>query len=388
MKKILFILDEFYPITSAPGVRIKSFLDEFKDYPVFLLGGAESRPQKFQKFDFIFLPVKRPNEKRLVSFIVFLLKINVLSIIRAIKIKPHVAIVSIPKYELLLSLPLLRLSGAKIILDIRDSGKFINYSAYFNHFFPSPASALLGRIVKFFVSKLLQFCLSSSHMITVANEGIYSSLGKHQYKSRIISNGVDTELFHPRRKKRKEKLEKSSRKLKKLNLVYIGNFSEKDNFQIFSGLEKKHKENLCLHLIGEGRNCQKIVEYLTRGGLNLKLYGRVIHQLLPEILIQMDAGFIFRDKEVTESIPVAVYEFCAMGLPTISNNVGIMSQFIKKNRLGEIVNDAQELNLLINRMIVRPQTNALYLRNKAVKKFSRKKQAQLFKREVEILLSI
>ncbi len=383
MKKILFILDEFYPVTSAPGVRIKSFLEEFKNYSVFLLGGAESKPQKF---NFTFLPVKRPNEKRLVSFILFLLKMNVLSIIHTIKLKPHLAVISIPKYELLLSLPFLRLSGAKVVLDIRDSGKFINYSAYFRHFFPSPASVLLGRIVKFSVNLLLRVGLNISYLVTVANEGIYSSLGKYKSKARIISNGVDVELFRPLKKKRRRGKKKSN---KKLNLVYLGNFAEKDSFQIFSGLEEKQKKNLCLHLVGEGRNRRKIIDFLTGRGLNFKFYGRVMHHSLPGILDKMDAGFIFRDEDVTESIPVAVYEFCAMGLPTISNDVGIMSQFIRKNRLGEIVQNAQGLNHLLKRMAAgRPQANALYLRNKAVKEFSRKKQAQLFKREVEKLLSI
>jgi len=379
MKKILFILDEFYPVTSAPGVRIKSFLDEFEENSAILLGGAESKPQKFS---FALLPVKRPNEKNLIRFIIFLLKMNLVGIIQTYKIKPKAVVVSIPKYELLLSLPLIRLSGAKIVLDIRDSEKFINYSAYFSHFFPKRLAALFGRIVKSFVNELLKICLRISDVITVANEGIYVSLGKYKNKSRIINNGVDTKLFCPQKKNQ----EKENGKL---NLVYVGNFSEKDDFQIFSGLEEKTKRKIFLHLVGEGRNRQKIIDYLAKAGLNLKFYGRIGHQLLPALLNEMDVGFIFRDGEVQESIPVAIYEFCAMGLMTISNKVGIMSQFIEKNRLGKVVSNVSELDFLLNTMLAgrrkESRSCARYLRNKAVKEFSRKKQAQLFKQEIEKL---
>jgi len=45
-KKILFIVDEGYPIESAPAVRIDSFLKEVRDQEILLLEGAREQRKK------------------------------------------------------------------------------------------------------------------------------------------------------------------------------------------------------------------------------------------------------------------------------------------------------------------------------------------------------
>ena len=70
-KKILFIVDEGYPIESAPAVRIDSFLKEVRDQEILLLEGArEQRKEKNR------CGLKRPSEKKIISFAYFLLKLN------------------------------------------------------------------------------------------------------------------------------------------------------------------------------------------------------------------------------------------------------------------------------------------------------------------------
>lgn len=380
-QKVLFVVDEFYPVTSAPAVRISSFIDELKDLEVSVLGGnslrneAESVSEKFN-----FYRIFRPPEKSFIKFASFLIRINFIAIFKTIQLRPKVTVISIPKYELLLSVPIIKIFSKKLVIDVRDSYNFINYEAYFSHFVPGFMAMIFGRLVKWSVGLLLQIAMLLADKVTAANIGIFNSLGKFKNKSVIVSNGVETGLFMPAENKVR-------RPGSAINLVYMGNFAEKDDFSWFEHLDEALKPKIVLHLIGEGRNRQKVADFLQQKKINYLYHGQVSHRELPTILSKMDAGIIFREKSVTESIPVVIYEFSSMNIPTVCNDCGLMADFIRSKKLGEVFSDAAGMNSIFQAMAQDSQYFLRYthLHGLAVKEFSRKEQAVVFKAMINSL---
>lgn len=366
MKKILFVIDEFYPIESAPSVRIHSFIKNLKEFQVSILGGSKNKIIK-KKWHLI----KRPEEKNLIGFIIFLLKINLKNIIFSTK-KYDLTIISIPKYELLFSVPVLILLRKKFIIDIRDSFQFLDYSAYLNHFFNEKTSKLLGNFIKEKIIKpIFNLSLKNAKIITVANKGIKENL-KEFSNVHLISNGVDTELFQRKNNKKQDNL---------INLVYIGNFAEKDKFSWILTNLSEFKNNFRLNLIGKGRNKNKIIQKLKDKNINFKDWGVIPHYKIPSILEQMDLGFIFRSGEVTESIPVSIYEFCSIGIPSLVNNKGVMAKFINKFKIGKTFNNQEELKTYLEILSKKPSKLNEFknLPDIAKKEFSRETESLKFK---------
>ena len=74
--KVLFVIDEFFPISSAPSVRINSFIKAVAhNFNVEVLCGSETRnlmeeKPKHQNVNYHIL--RRPPEKRIIGFSLFL----------------------------------------------------------------------------------------------------------------------------------------------------------------------------------------------------------------------------------------------------------------------------------------------------------------------------
>jgi glycosyltransferase involved in cell wall biosynthesis len=366
--KVLFIVDDFYPVNAAPAVRINSFIKEIKGHSVEVLGGF--REDKVQT-DVKYHKVSRPPEKNPISFVKFLLEINWRAYKLAKREKFDTIVVSIPKYELLLCFPLLKKHTNRLILDVRDSFQFIQYGAYLRHFLPQFFAQWLGKMIKTkLVASWFRKALLKADLITVANKGIEQSLSRFSNKVELISNGVDTNHFKPSKEK----------KGPMLNLVYVGNFAEKDRFElILEGLPEFH-EKVKLHLIGYGRNKEKLIQSLRESKVDFIDHGMVPHEKLPSILNKMDLGFIFRDQDVQESIPVSIYEFASMNIPVFTNSVGVMRQLVKEHNLGFIINTKAEFQKELNKILSNQGEKSSFedLHKLAKEKFSREKQAKKF----------
>ena len=364
--KILFILDEFYPIKGAPAIRINSFIQRLSEYQVSVLGGSSEVNKDFNY-------LLRPSEKKFISFVYFLIKINVKSFLLAKKNKPETIVLSIPKYELLFVFPFLKRFTCLLILDIRDSIDFIDYTSYFKHFFPKKIANFFGRITKKMINKILIKSSQKADVITVANQGIANSLPKFKNKISLISNGVDVEKFKPLNKQQYDGS-------LSLNIVYVGNFAEKDKFDWIYKIFPKYNSKVTLNLVGGGRNKNKVLAKLKKLKITVKDYGFVEHSQIPAILNKMDLGFIFREEGVKASVPVAIFEFAAMNIPTITNGVGIMADFVKDDQLGWVVSNPNEFKEIIRDIINNPNLLQKYdsLHTLTKKKYSRKAQAESF----------
>jgi glycosyltransferase involved in cell wall biosynthesis len=229
----------------------------------------------------------------------------------------------------------------RLVLDFRDSLAFLDYGAYLAHFLPNKLATVAGSLILRANRYLQERAIRSATLITVANEGIKRSIAHPNVA--VVPNGVDTDTFIPRHKEWFD----GSRPLK---LVYLGNFAEKDLFGWIAAL--KETANIEIYLIGDGRNRESVREQLQ--GIPTIFHGMLPHDRLPALLEKMDIGFIFRKPGVDQSIPVCLFEYTSMNIPSLCNDAGIMAEFVRSKGIGYVVNDENEVKETISRILEHP----------------------------------
>jgi glycosyltransferase involved in cell wall biosynthesis len=337
MKKILVILDELFPVRGAPQVRIQNLLQSLPTWERHAVGGklASCTPPEGHTL------IERPSERKPISFILFLSRLGSAAKRLARTLRPDAIVVSVPKYEMLFFGPALSKLTPLFVLDFRDSLAFLDYGAYLSHFLPKKLATWVGALILRANRWLQERAIRSATMITVANEGIKRSISHPNVV--VVPNGVDTDTFTPSDKEWFD----GNRPLK---LVYLGNFAEKDLFGWIAAL--KGIPNVEIHLIGDGRNRDKVRQHLE--GVPTVFHGIIPHDDLPALLAQMDMGFIFRKPGVDQSIPVCLFEYTSMNIPSICNNTGIMAEFVTQKGIGYVAGDENEFKATITRILKEP----------------------------------
>ncbi len=398
MTDVLFILDELYPIKNAPSVRIENLYAALSPGKAVAIGGTSSpRDPKMNTNGEInsetppgYITIPRPSERRPLAFAIFLLKLGVQALRAAKLLRPKIIVLSVPKYEMLLFAPLLARLCSRLVIDVRDSLSFLDYGAYLGHFLPRWLASPVGRLIKVIVTGIQRRSLRAASVVTVANQGIASSLS-HDF-IHLLPNGVDTEKFCPIPKSGtnspKTSGEQDSCDDNPIRLVYLGNFAEKDTFDIITELGQSSQIPFVIHLIGEGRNRAQVVENFERARVPFVDHGTIPHEKLPTLLGSMDLGFIFRASGVDESIPVALFEFAACGIPSLCNNIGLMAKVVREHNLGFICSSGSELETALQTWLSNPSKEewAHSLHRKAVQSFSLGSTRSLFRDLIENLL--
>jgi glycosyltransferase involved in cell wall biosynthesis len=337
MKKILIVLDELFPVRGAPQVRIQNLLASLPSWDRHAIGG---------KLEGCAVPeghtlLERPSERKPLAFVLFLAKVGQRSKQLARKLTPDVIVLSVPKYEMLFFAPALSKLAPLFVLDFRDSLAFLDYGAYLAHFLPRRLATFAGSLILRTNRFLQRRAIQSATVITVANEGIKRSIS-HPHVV-VVPNGVDTDTFTPTHKQWFD----GKRPLK---LVYLGNFAEKDLFGWIAALQGL--KNVEIHLIGDGRNRDKVAHQLK--GIPTVFHGVISHDALPSILEQMDLGFIFRKPGVDQSIPVCLFEYTSMNIPSLCNDTGIMAEFVRNNQIGYVVRDEEDFRVNVEHLLAHP----------------------------------
>lgn len=338
MKKILVVLDELFPVRGAPQVRIQNLLASLPAWDRYAVGGKLADCTTPDGHTLL----NRPSERKPVSFILFLGRMGRTAKRLAQKLTPNVIVLSVPKYEMLFFAPALSKLAPVFVLDFRDSLAFLDYGAYLAHFLPKRLATFAGTLILRANRFLQERAIRSATIITVANEGIKRSIA-HPHVV-VVPNGVDTDTFIPTKK---EWFDES----RPLKLVYLGNFAEKDLFGWIASL--KGIRNIEVHLIGDGRNRGKVAQQLE--GIPTIFHGVLSHDALPALLEQMDIGFIFRKPGVDQSIPVCLFEYTSMNIPSLCNDTGIMAEFVRHNEIGYVVKDEQDFKVTLERILSHPQ---------------------------------
>lgn len=374
--KILLVVDEFWPVESAPAVRIHSLMSAFEPGRCEVLAGVFEQPDKCPEGWHLLLRDRSGHPLKILCFLAVL----TWRLLRLVRSRQYAALViSVPKYELLLAVPLLRRFVPKLVIDVRDTLEFLDYEAYFAKFMPRVLAKPLGWLARKFSNYLRTGAFKHADLVSAANPAIAQSMQKFNARVELISNGVDTRHFRP--------ATSPNMLLDKLELTYMGNFVEKDDFTLVASVARQLGSQVRINLIGEGRHKDNIIATLGSDVL-LRDFGRVAHSDIPRLLQGMHIGFIFRSETVCASIPVALYEFSSMNIPVLCNDTGIMGDFVRKHDLGWVVSSERELLAVLQEILKHPAGLDHYraLHAYADTHFSRQAAAKRFKECLDNLL--
>jgi len=358
MKKVLFVVDEFFPISSAPGLRINSFIKYLaKLVNVEIICGAESSPSKKIK-DVKYITLHRPNENKFFRFVFFLISLNLKTIAYCIRHRPDIVVISIPKQELTYCIPFLRMIRQKYVLDIRDVLSVENYTQYLNKFLGRFIGGFLSRIAVRLNDILFSFSIKNACYVTVPWDEFHQKMIRTypRFKHKIIkiSNGVDMESFPKTKPNRK----------KGLTVAYMGNFTEKDFLlPIFKAISKVKDVNLLL--IGKGRDYMKYKEMAKELGISKRceFVGKVDHKDVINQLSRADLGILFRKPNIPTLMAVSILEYMIADLPVIVNDHDEIGRFVKKSNAGMVIKP-NELEHLLDKLSKDKNTLKKYKNNR------------------------
>jgi len=164
-----------------------------------------------------------------------------------------------------------------------------------------------------YVIIVVWFGLRFASKIIVTSPAIFERLHGNIQAARIVHlpNGVDTNLFDPRRVGRKENVP--------VRAVFVGRFEPEKNLssviEAFACLE-----STCYNLtfVGDGSLRRELEEQARRRGVQLDFRGVVEHWRLPSILAEQD---IFMLVSHDEGLPKSLLEAMSCGLACIGSDI-------------------------------------------------------------------
>ena len=360
-KRILIVVDEFFPLASAQAMRIHSFIKELKkEYDLEVLCGEEKRTESDRLPEVKYFTIARPLEKEPLKFLKYFIIFNkkILQITK--KRRYDLVIITIPRYEFLYAINRLK---TPYILDIRDLLTTKNYELIIQRFLPKVFAKIIAKSFEEEKKKSLRKAIRRSRVTTVAYPGLYKyytqSIPKCKEKIMYIPNGVDLDFFPKEKKDFKDK---------KLRILYIGNFHEKDLLkEIMQELSTfKQKEKIELILVGTGREKAKIKKITQEKGLEqiTTFTGKVHHTEITKIGRKADIGIILRDKTLPTLLPVSLVEYMGMSLPVIVNDYSELGDFVRQTEAGFIIKEIKELNPLLEKLLEKKNFKTISKRNR------------------------
>ena len=223
------------------------------------------------------------------------------------------------------------LKGNRIILDL-DDWEMRENPKYYCNFFPSSKAHFFTKIL----AKSSICCIAASRYL----EEFLAPFNKNVF---YIPTGVDTEMFQP-----------CSNGVEKKSLIFswIGTFHKKeyiDNIQLaldaFAALRKNYS-HIQIDIVGKGIY-EDVLKRIVReyGDPNIHLKGWIAHEAMPQYLKSIDVGLFpvaHVNKFNLSKSPTKLFEYMAMGKPTISSNIGDVSEIIRDAVNGFSANSKEE----------------------------------------------
>lgn len=157
---------------------------------------------------------------------------------------------------------------------------------------------------------------------------------------RVIYNGVDPKRFIVKNAVTDEK------SVNDIRLCSVANLSGyKDYFTLIESVELLRDLPISLHIFGDGPMRKKLETVVREKNLGDKIefYGTVnnVESFLPT----MHCGVLMSFKKSGEGLPNAILEFMSSGVPVIASNVGGVSEVIKDDFNGILVEPENCLSL-------------------------------------------
>lgn len=204
---------------------------------------------------------------------------------------------------------------------------------YYLGFFPSSKMEFLTRKI----ARHANICITASAFLK-------DYISKFNRKVYYIPTGVDTEVFKPR---------DSHNYSSKITFSWIGTVYHKemqDNIKLiltcFSALANKY-DNIFLDIAGEGRYFQELNNCVNnlRCRDRITINGWIPPDQIPEHLSNIDIGLLplIQETKFNKSkSPTKLFEYMAMGIPTISSNIGEPARIIRDGDNGFLASTKEE----------------------------------------------
>lgn len=142
-----------------------------------------------------------------------------------------------------------------------------------------------------------------------------------------ISNGVDTNLYTPK---------KNVKKRKKTSFLYLGRLDSDKNIETILNAYVKCSPSIALVLAGVGKQEKLLQQQANELGINAKI--RWIHELNQEAIIKLyqDSDcFVIMSPVETQSI--VALQALACGLPVIAANAGALPELVQDRKNGYVL---------------------------------------------------
>jgi glycosyltransferase involved in cell wall biosynthesis len=233
----------------------------------------------------------------------------------------------------------------------------------------------LKGLLKWQARNMISFCLQKADRVVCVSSALQRQLEKNYAipgkKVFVLPNCVDTHKFRPYPEQRQAVRQRYNVGDNPL-IVFVGTFYEwQDLNTLVEAFSVLHERNSAarLLLVGDGINKTKIGDLVLRLGLEkaVTLTGSIPFEEVPYLLSAADitvAPYKKMDVEFWES-PMKLFEYMASGTPLITSAIGQISEIIKHEENGLLVEpgDAGALTLAMEKIINNPSLSSCLSHN-------------------------
>lgn len=153
--------------------------------------------------------------------------------------------------------------------------------------------------------------------------------------SRVIPNGVDTDVFRPGDRT----TERSRWDLGGKTFLYAGRLEpEKRVAEIVDAFREMGERGSLLVIAGDGRD-RRSVEQAAHGA-NVRFLGPISHPDMPSLMNAVDALVMYSTRE---GVPATALEALACGTPVIATPVGALPDLLRSRRDGILVSSRKTM---------------------------------------------
>src|SRR3989344_547483 len=186
------------------------------------------------------------------------------------------------------------------------------------------------KILAFFYKIIIFIVLKFADAVIITSPSLKSKIDKYSpRKIELIPNSVDTKLFSPVNKKRKNVQ----------RIMFVGRLEKQKNLFSLAAAVSALEYKLKLIFIGDGNQKSKLLKFASRKKVDLEIIKPVPHDKLPSFLNSAD---IFVLPSFIEGHPKILLEAMSTGLPCIGSRVEGIKEIISHNKNGILTSTNSE----------------------------------------------
>jgi len=320
MKTINFLTGNFIPENCAGTNRILALVKELeKKYKINVICISEKgkKPNNFQFSENIkvyYIYQKEYDSEKFYTRAVHELYYAIKLAFKSNFFPSDIVIATSPQMFIIPTVAIF--ARGKKIIDIRDLvWEYID------------ARSLYTKVVKFSITKMMQYAIARYKYITVTNDHEYHWITEHVSgaKEHIekITNGIEMYKFE-------ELNALQPREIKPFTLTYIGNVGIAQNIKVLVDIAKKIPD-MQINIVGEGNKYKELKEYARQHQINnITFFGKIHRDKIIDFYRNSSVLFAQLDKKFKAAMPSKLYEYASTGLPIIYAGLGVARDFVDR----------------------------------------------------------